>query len=135
MKWSETYATGIAEIDEQHKTIFNMTGDFRAALDEGQGEGSYGLLLEFLERYCRGHFDFEERCMEEYRCPAAQQNKDAHVRFDGVLAGFRQRYAASGYRLADARELLDVVEQWLSNHICGVDIHLKNCVKGKGPAP
>lgn len=130
MKWSENFATGIAEVDEQHKMIFNMTEDFRITLDDGQGERSYGLFLDFLGRYCRGHFDFEEHCMEEYRCPVARQNKDAHVKFNGVIAGFGQRYTAHGYRVDDARELLDSVDEWLSNHICRVDVHLKECVKG-----
>ena len=33
MKWSDQYATGIDHIDDQHKMIFKMAEDFRAALD------------------------------------------------------------------------------------------------------
>ncbi|MBI5854790.1 MAG: hemerythrin family protein [Nitrospirae bacterium] len=129
MKWSDEYATGIERIDEQHKMIFKMAEDFRAALDEGQGERTYGLLLDFLDRYCRGHFGFEERCMEEYRCPVAQRNKEAHASFVEVLGGFRQRCAASGYLTADARELVDTVDRWVADHICRIDVHLKDCVR------
>jgi hemerythrin len=128
MKWSEDYATGIPRIDEQHKTIFRMAQDFRAALDDGAGGRVYGLLLDNLHGYCRGHFSVEERCMEEYRCPVAQTNKDAHAMFIEVLGGFRRRYDASGYRAADARELIDMVDQWLSGHICRIDVQLKHCV-------
>ena len=130
MKWSDDYATGIERIDEQHKTIFRMAEDFGAALATGGGERTYEVLLDFLDRYCGVHFRFEERCMEEYRCPVAQKNREAHARFTKVLGGFRQRYAANGYLVADAYEFVETVEHWLSNHICGVDVHLKQCVRG-----
>jgi hemerythrin len=128
MKWIEAYATGIQRIDEQHKMIFQMTADYCAAFDEGTGERTYPTLLGNLETYCRGHFGVEERCMDEYRCPVAQRNKDAHAEMLKVLGGFQQRYSASGYLAADARALLDTVELWLANHICGIDVQLKQCV-------
>jgi len=130
MKWIEDYATGIQRIDHQHKTIFEMAEDFRVALDEGAGGRVYSVLLDNLDVYCRGHFGVEERCMEEYRCPVAQTNKEGHAIFVEVLAGFRQRYTANGYRATDARELIDTVDQWLSGHICRIDVQLKQCVVG-----
>jgi hemerythrin len=125
MRWSDQYATGIEQIDVQHKMIFKMAEDFRAALDEGAGERVYGEMLESLDLYVRTHFGFEERCMEQYRCPAALGNKKAHAKFVGVLSGFQRRYTASGFDRADARDLVDSVDQWLADHICRVDVRLK----------
>lgn len=128
MKWIDDYATGIERIDEDHKMIFKMAEDFRAALDECKGAAVYCVLLDSLNLYCRGHFGFEERCMEEYHCPVAQRNKDAHVNFLETLSEFRQRYAVNGYDPKDARQLVDTIDQWLADHICHIDIHLKRCV-------
>ena len=128
MKWSDNYATGIQRIDEDHKMIFKMAEDFRAALDEGMARGVYAVLLDALKMYCRGHFGFEERCMHEYQCPVAQKNKDAHVEFLETMTGFQQRYAENGFDPVDARRLVDTVDQWLDDHICHIDIHLKRCV-------
>ena len=108
--------------------IFRMAEDFRAALDIGKGREVYDTFLDNLQVYCRGHFGFEEQCMAEYRCLAARKNKDAHAKFLRVLSDFRRSYAANGYDLTVARELTDTVDQWLSSHICDVDIHLKRCV-------
>jgi hemerythrin len=132
MKWSDDYATGVQSIDEQHKMIFKMADDYRDALDAGEGKKTYDLLLDFLDHYCRAHFAFEERCMEEYRCAVAQRNKDAHSKFVDVCRGFRQRYTTSGWQAADARELVDTVDRWLAHHICGIDVHLKDYV-GESP--
>jgi hemerythrin len=128
MKWSDKYAIGVERIDEDHKMIFKMAEDFRAALDEGKGSTVYSVMLDSLRIYCRGHFGFEEQCMNEYRCPVAQKNKAAHVEFLEILSGFQERYSVSGYDRADARKLVDTVDQWLDNHICRIDIHLKRCV-------
>lgn len=129
MRWSDEYATGIERIDDQHKMIFKMAEDFRAALTEGGGEGVYGDLLQSLGRYARAHFGFEERCMDRYRCPAAQGNREAHARFNEILSGFQQRYAASGFDRADAHSLVDTIDQWLADHVCRIDVQLRRCVQ------
>jgi hemerythrin len=128
MKWIEDYATGVERIDEQHKMIFKMAEDFRAALDEDGGMGVYPTLLESLSLYCDGHFSFEEECMAEHECPVAHKNERAHIIFLQVLSGFKKRYALVGYDSADARKLVDTIDMWLADHICNIDVHLKNCV-------
>jgi len=128
VKWREDYATGIDQIDRDHQMIFQMSEDFRAALDAGRGADVYSIMLDNLDLFCRGHFGFEERCMAEYRCPVAQINKAAHEKFVQTLSGFRQSFATYGYDRTDALRLVDTTDQWLNDHICKVDIHLKRCV-------
>lgn len=129
MKWKDEYAIGIEPIDEQHKTLFQMAGDFQAVLDNGKGERTYGLLLGTLDSYTRSHFGFEEQCMLENNCPVAEKNKNAHAKLIETLSGFHQRYRANGYDHEEASRLVDTLEQWLADHICSIDIHLKKCVK------
>lgn len=129
MKWSDDYATGVERIDNQHKSIFKMTEDFHAVLDEGRGERVYDTLLRSLDQYVRFHFGLEERCMDEYRCPMAERNREAHLKFVEVLSDYKQRYAAKGFELSDARGLVDTLDNWLSEHICRIDVHLKRHVK------
>lgn len=129
MKWSERFATGIERIDAQHKMLFKMTEDYLAALDLGAGGRVYGVLLQSLDVYARGHFGFEEGCMDRCRCPAAQANRADHVRFMEVLAGFQERYAQRGFDEVEARELIDTLDQWLENHIGSIDIQLKKRVQ------
>jgi hemerythrin len=129
MKWKDEYAIGIEPIDEQHKTLFQIVGGFRAVLDEGKGERTYGLLLGTLDTYTRAHFDIEEQCMQQHRCPVSEKNKNAHAELIETLSAFQQRYDASGYNYTEASRLVDTLEQWLADHICRIDMHLKKCVK------
>jgi hemerythrin len=133
MKWSNAFATGIQRIDDQHRMLFKMTEDFRAALDEGKGGPVYGILLESLDQYARGHFAFEEDCMERYRCPVAEKNKNAHGRFVAIVAEFQQDYAKTGFDREDARRLVDILDEWLANHICRIDVNLKDFVQVADP--
>ncbi len=129
ISWSDNFATGIAQVDNQHKMLFQMVEDFQAALDEGRGGRVYGTLLQSLARYATAHFRFEEQCMDKYHCPVAQKNKDAHTKFVDVVSGFQQRYAASGFDSVEAYTLVDTLEEWLVAHIISIDIHLKSCVQ------
>lgn len=129
MKWSDDYLIGEKQIDEQHKVLFKMAGDFQTALGEGRGEKTYGLLLDFLESYFRGHFKYEERCMEEYHCPIADKNRADHQRFMTVYDDFHKRYESRGYQSDDAHELMNTIEDWLASHIGRIDLQLKLYVK------
>ena len=128
MKWADEYATGNEQIDDQHKMIFKMAEDFRSALDEGGGERVYDLMLQSLAFYVRTHFGYEEECMVKYACPIADGNKRAHAKFVDVLSRFQQRFEEKGFDRVDARELVDTVDEWLADHICRIDVRLKDYV-------
>ena len=128
MKWNVDCDTGVQHIDEDHKLIFKMAEDFHAALDVGRGDAVYSMLLESLSLFCRGHFGFEEQCMEELSCPVAEKNNEENVRLFENLSKFQELYAANGYDHTDAGRLIDTVEQWLEKHISRIDVHLKRCV-------
>ncbi len=129
MQWSDACATGIPRIDEQHRLIFETADEYRMVLDGGQGARSYERLLELLERYIHAHLGFEERCMEEYKSPAAAANREAHRRFDAVIAGLRRLYGASGFRAQDACDLLDNLDAWFAQHIARIDVQLRGYVE------
>lgn len=130
MQWSSEFATGIERLDEQHRMLFTMVGDFRLALDEGRGARSYGLLLGLLDDYARAHFEFEETCMVEYRCPAAALNHQAHAGFLRLISDHRTRYQARGFDAGDARTLVESLGRWLADHIGRIDTQLRDAVRG-----
>lgn len=129
MKWSVEYSTGVDEIDHQHKMLFTMSEDFRTSLDEGEGKRTYGLMLESLDQYARGHFGIEETCMAHYQCPVAEVNRRAHGKFVDALREFHARYQIRGFSRSDAYSLVDFVDEWLANHIARIDVKLKDCAK------
>jgi hypothetical protein len=63
MRWSARYAVGIKRLDHQHKMLFRMVDDFRDALDNGQAERVYDVLLKSLEVYFHGHVHYSGHAM------------------------------------------------------------------------
>ena len=131
MRWSERFATGVRALDEQHKMLFKMSEDYRAVLDEGRGERLYSTMLDSLAGYAAAHFSIEEQCMFRYQCPVAERNSNAHAQFVDVLKSFQTRYAAAGYSLSDANQLVDFVDEWLTEHIGTIDVQLQDWVPKK----
>lgn len=128
MPWREELATGIEQIDLQHKLLFEHTEVFREVLGEGVGEKSYWSFLEFLQTFIRIHFGYEEECMNAYRCPCAGQNRKEHVLFARFIANQVAEYEKEGFDRQKAIALLARVDDWLANHIARVDVNLKDCV-------
>jgi hemerythrin len=128
-QWSDEYTIGIAGIDRQHRTIFTLAHDLQTALDEGRAPQEYSVLLKSLNLYVQYHFNFENRCMQQYHCPVAQQNRDAHTAFAARLAEFTQSYAAHGFNHVEACTLMTMIDEWLTEHICRIDMQLKTSMQ------
>lgn len=80
--WTEKFATGNPEIDEQHRQLIRHVNRLEALLiqtNPSAGEIAFiSEFLDFLENYIQYHFAFEENCMACNRCPAHEKNREAH---------------------------------------------------------
>lgn len=128
LEWKDSYATGVAKVDEQHQKLFKMVNEFEDLVRTKQAVNRFEDALKFLGNYVTVHFSCEEGCMAQMKCPAAAQNKAAHEKFLQVFQGFVGRFKSEGYSDALAKELLQTVQQWLIQHICGIDTRLNKCV-------
>jgi len=125
MKWKEEFATGIAEIDRQHKTLFEASESFREVLELGCSSETYDGFLEFLALYIKTHFGYEEECMHAAQCPIACTNKKEHAQFMKVVDKEVQIFQQSGFDTQRAFKLLDILDSWLSSHIARIDVQLR----------
>jgi hemerythrin len=125
VKWKEEYATGVKEIDAQHKTLFASTEDFRQVLKQGCSADTFESFLEFLCLYTEVHFDYEEGCMLARNCPAACKNKKEHASLADFLQSELQFYRKNGFKPRRAVRLLEVIDRWLESHICRIDVQLR----------
>ena len=65
IEWTEDLATGVPEIDAQHKELFSRINRLLEACNQGQGRAEVGKTLAFLEEYVLIHFSTEEKIMTE----------------------------------------------------------------------
>lgn len=128
MKWKPAYATGNKNIDDQHKTIFASSEEFRDVLELGCSAETYQGFLEFLAMYIKTHFGYEEECMYAHACPIACQNKEEHTLFMKVVEKEEHAFLQKGYDPQRALNLLDKIDSWLDSHIGRIDIQLKDYI-------
>lgn len=126
--WNEAYATGVQDIDDQHKELFEYIGQLEGCIQEGVYEGSQiEIILNFLQMFCSTHFCLEEGCMRQRACPVQEKNKQAHEKFLAYFKSFRKTYELSNQKQKYILELHKVLLKWLVQHIVKIDMHVKNC--------
>jgi len=131
IEWEEKYVTGVEEIDHQHKWLFDFVNDLEKQLRGEQHNTNTLHILNSMKEYARKHFQYEEKCMYKYKCPAAAKNKSAHAQFLFAYNNFMERYEREGHSEDLAWRIHAMVEKWITNHICQIDMQLQGCVKDR----
>jgi len=130
--WSEKFATGSNVIDQQHRMLINHINHLEwmvTSTNLNREDCEYLIhLTSFLQSYAEKHFQYEEECMENYRCPASEKNKQAHAGFLAFFRQFKKRCEAEGFRPEMLRTLHQTLSSWITEHILAVDTRLKPCI-------
>ena len=81
IEWSLDLATGVDEIDKQHKELFQRINNLLEACNHGKGKEEVKKVIWFLEDYVITHFSEEERYMGKYDYPEYSGHKRQHLEF------------------------------------------------------
>ncbi len=127
--WDDTMRTGLSDLDAQHKMIIKKFNQFSEAMSGSDAREVAGGILDFLQFYAVWHFEREEKYMEQYKCPAAQANKQAHAEFLDKFGRFYEQWLTSNMDLDLVDETYLELGKWVKNHILGVDVQLLPYVK------
>lgn len=114
LPWSETYAVGHPELDEEHHRMVDLINWSCRACVENQAPDALLAVLQELEALTETHFAHEERLLEEIqtRIPVGRRSLRETVQAAQVSHATEQRA-----RLA---ELRDVVQSLHSDDVGGV---------------
>ena len=119
MPWNEEFAVGIQEIDEQHHWLLDRTNELYDCLAESEPDHQQiADLLEGLVDYTMNHFIVEEELFQRFGYPEAVSHKALHDAFSARIMELLHRHEAGD---VSGVETLDVLVNWLLNHIVKVD--------------
>ncbi len=128
LTWSFTFATGIDEIDRQHKVFIGLINGLNSGVsDESMLRGR----LDELIAYFKYHIDYEGRLMTQYDVVDAPDHLRQHELFMRnlrKLASFSPRHEPS----VVAGRLARFLCTWLTNHILQSDKNLGHSLKRAG---
>ncbi len=133
IQWSDEFAIGISEIDDQHRQLVEMM----TALETDKGIDSpeaTATLLARLNDYVRDHFSLEERLMQNrgFDREFVKRHRGEHAYFQGALKDFTADFN-SGRRSVSA-SLIEYLVHWLLHHIVVIDRDMARQFQAAGPA-
>lgn len=121
LAWKEEYATGIAPVDMEHRTLFNITELLASSIRDGSDQVAiHGFISQLIE-YTERHFAREEELMREADYPDFDAHAKLHRDIERTVRNIARRYETDPNAVSSA-ELLRFLEVWLSQHIMGNDM-------------
>jgi len=131
VKWKQSMAVGIDEIDEQHQEIIRRAGQFLESLADRSRQDT-GILLSYLRNYCVTHFGAEESWMRQSRYPEMAEHQKAHDDFIKRLMKLSAEHEKPRGPGLKAAELGQWMDEWLTSHVAGLDIKLARHLRAHG---
>jgi len=131
--WSNEFALGIDEIDEQHKALVGMINALDASTHGDFSMDTVRRLLAELNDYVRSHFAFEERLMAGGGClkELVTRHLGEHAYFRSVLRDLTCDFE-NGRRNVTVT-LIEYLVHWLLHHIVVVDRAMAHQLNAAGP--
>jgi hemerythrin len=121
MEWNENLATGVQEIDDQHKELISRINGVLDACNERKGKEVVEETLDFLGAYVIEHFRAEERLQQRYNYPTYDLHKDLHDQFIERLKELKNKFSEEGANLTLVLQVNRVIVEWFIAHINKVD--------------
>jgi hemerythrin len=130
--WSGSFATGVPEIDQQHRELLDHVGHLLDAMQKDPS--AVGRALDFLGDYTVSHFDTEERLMEHHAYPGAASHREAHAGFVRTFGRLRYDYDLDGLTEGMSELMGGWMVDWLKHHILEMDRALGRFILASGEA-
>lgn len=131
IEWTNDLATGVPEIDNQHKELFQKINNLLDACNHGKGKAKVIKVISFLEDYVITHFSEEEKYMAKYDYPDGLSHKKQHSEFMENFFRIKQQFEAEGPGVHIVLMTNHLIVEWLKNHIRKVDRALGSFLKTK----
>lgn len=123
--WNENFATGIEQIDVQHKQLVHLLNELASHLAIGSDRLELDRVLDALTDYTIYHFSSEEQIWQKY--VPQDSLYDAHLHTHQAFIDRINFFRSQHDRLEDdtiATEILNYLAQWLAFHILDTDRYM-----------
>jgi hemerythrin len=120
-EWTPSLAIGVAEIDEQHRTLFERVRRLDAAMEAKEKYSQLESFFAFLRSYALSHFSAEEALMRKVSYPQLAEHVQEHTEFSQGLRSLEPQWESEVDSTATMVALLAFMERWLTEHVKGSD--------------
>lgn len=121
-RFTQDCMTGIEQIDNEHRMLFQMINQLSDALTAGNSHQVLSEMTQQLTDYAAIHFAHEEAYMEKIHDPELPRQKKEHAAFAARIAQMTPSALDEENEKKQLYEMLEYLVRWLYHHILGSDI-------------
>jgi hemerythrin len=130
MPWTDALLTGIEKVDEQHKWLVDATNQLHDEISKPDADRAVaGQILVGLVEYTFRHFIMEEDLFERLGYPESDAHFAQHNIFTDNITTLLHRHNQGE---TVSMEALDLLKNWLVQHIMKTDMAYVPFLKQKG---
>lgn len=129
IEFTDKNQINVAEIDAQHRNLFDILNNLHAATVEGREQSSLVEIFNGLIEYTVEHFQAEEDFMEKYQYPEIHAHKEEHNKLTGQALQLQQQFTNGSATISF--ELLDFLHDWLNEHTMETDMEMGQFLNDK----
>lgn len=118
--WDARLATGIKDIDEQHKQLIAIVNRLHGVHETKAAALVVPNIIGELRDYAKFHFAKEEEFMSRHGFPALDSHRREHANLTNQVKLYQQRMYQKEHVPPD--ELMKFLREWLLNHIVKMDM-------------
>ena len=121
--WNETFSVKIAEIDDQHKKLFEIGENINQLLKDHDGIDSFDEIMDLIAdllSYTKYHFEEEEILLVAHNYPELEAHVDEHNKFIDYLENLDEDEIDENQKQVLA-ELIKFIATWIFKHINNTD--------------
>lgn len=130
IEWDESMATGVAQIDEQHRELVRLINQL---FDAYQAGGDRPALEQVVRRFCDytlAHFALEEGLMERFGYPGYDKHLGEHMDCSMQAIDFFTAYIEGQDTLTG--DVLNYLVSWFRTHTTGTDRAMGGFLNARG---
>ncbi len=131
LKWDKEILTGIKEIDDQHKELFQKINKLIENLEVDGSDENFFNAIDFLKRYAFEHFESEEKYFAEIDYPNKEEHEQEHEEFVQKINDIEEKGKIFGSAIHLSIELNAYLLNWWYIHIKQHDKKLALFMKEK----
>lgn len=126
LSWHERFSLGDAEIDAQHRRLFELVNLFDDAIKMGLTE-ELGRIFDDLIATTAQHFEFEEERMKDIGFAKCLEHERTHRELMKQVRDMRLKMKTGGY--VSSKAMVRFLADWLTSHIVREDMEYKPFLK------
>ena len=118
--WDNSFSVGFGPMDDQHKTLVNMTNELFQACEQGviAADMAFLQIIQKALAYAETHFADEEGYLVEADYPHLDEQKEQHENFVAEVQKSIEEFEAGNI---EPIYLARFLKKWLLNHIAVFD--------------